>query len=349
MSQDSFKALEPAHNIDGMNSAQGTGSADAAHSKTGLDRAYEDAVSLRAGAPGSHPAFDELVRIIWRLRQPDGCPWDRKQTHASIASNMIEEAYEAVDCIETGSTGHLLEELGDVLLQVVLHAQIASDEGNFDIDAICQSVSKKLVRRHPHVFGSAAKASTAEEALASWSSVKLAEHAQENGTAPGVGAGAGATGAAGTAVSPSASTAGTTVPPTATRSSILDSVPSALPALTAAQKISRKAAAAGFEWDSVDEVWQQVRSEIDEYNNEQPGSDAAQAEFGDILFALVNVARKQGIDAEAALRSANAKFRRRWLYMEQQAWAGGRGIEDVSRDRQEELWAQAKEQERAQH
>lgn len=271
----------------------------------------------RPGAPGAHPQFDALVRTIWRLRQPDGCPWDREQTHASIAKNMIEEAYEAVDAIEGSATRHLREELGDVLMQVVLQSQIAADSGEFDIDAVCADINEKLVRRHPHVFGDAdaPHAANADDVLGIWESVKLDEHkaseqaAQEAGEAP---------------------------------ESLLDSVPVQLPALMQAQKISRKAVAAGFEWDSVEDVWGQVRSEVEEFKSAAPGSGDAQMEFGDILFTLVNVARREHIDAETALRASCAKFRRRWAYMEQAARAQGRDIADVSRQDQEALWAQAK-------
>ncbi len=273
--------------------------------------------AARPGAPGTHPDFDALVRTIWRLRQPDGCPWDREQTHASIAKNMIEEAYEAVDAIEGSATRHLREELGDVLMQVVLQAQIADDAGEFDIDAVCADINEKLIRRHPHVFGGpdAPHAASADDVAGIWEQVKLGEHkksgreAQAAGEAP---------------------------------ESLLDSVPVQLPALMQAQKISRKAVAAGFEWDSTEDVWDQVRSEIEEFNSAAPGSRDAEVEFGDILFSLVNVARREHIDAESALRASCAKFRRRWQYMEGAARAQGRDIADVSRKDQEDLWVQAK-------
>ena len=286
---------------------------------------------VRAGEPGTHPAFDELVRVIWRLRQPDGCPWDRAQTHASIATNMIEEAYEAVDAIEGSSSRHLAEELGDVLMQVVLHAQIADDEGAFTIDDVCRSIADKLVRRHPHVFGDA-QAATPEDVRAIWSQVKLAEHRAETDGADG----------------PSAVTGISAPASHATPSGLLDGVPAQLPALMACQKISRKAAAAGFEWADIDGVWEQVASEVREFRQAAPGSDDAQMEFGDILFALVNVARWEGIDAEGALRASNAKFRRRWAYMEARARESGRDVSDLSNSEQEALWAEAKAKEKEQ-
>ena len=296
--------------------------------------ALEPADADRPGAPGTHPDFDALVRTIWRLRQPDGCPWDRKQTHSSIAKNMIEEAYEAVDAIEADEatqkdapTGlpdfnrtrrHLAEELGDVLMQVVLHAQIAADAGEFTIDDVCRDINEKLIRRHPHVFGEHAAAGDADEVVGIWEQVKLAEHAKEGAEADAAGQ---------------------------QREGLLDSVPTALPALMACQKISRKAAAAGFEWADEDGVRAKVREEMAEFDAAEPGSPDAELEFGDILFALVNLARWEHIDAESALRAANAKFRRRWAYMESRAWESGRDIADLSNSEQEALWAEAKSKE----
>lgn len=268
----------------------------------------------RPGAPGTHPDFDALVRTIWRLRQPDGCPWDREQTHASIAKNMIEEAYEAVDAIEGSQVRHLEEELGDVLMQVVLQAQIAADEGEFTLDDVCRGINEKLVRRHPHVFGEASAAS-ADEVLGIWDQVKLGEHRAAGAEADAAGE---------------------------RPKGLLNSVPVQLPALMQAQKISRKAVAAGFEWKSTEDVWAQVASEIGEFREAPAGSAAAEMEFGDILFALVNVARREHIDAESALRASCAKFRRRWAYMEQAARGQGRDIADVPNEEQEALWAEAK-------
>ena len=280
----------------------------------------------RPGAPGEHPEFDRLVRTIWRLRQPDGCPWDRVQTHASISKNMIEEAYEAVQCIADDDETHLREELGDVLMQVLLHAQIAADggvaggtDGTYNIDDVCRELNEKLVRRHPHVFGDPAEVGAVDSAgqvLDIWDSVKKGEREA---------AGAGDAEA---------------VP------GLLDSVPVSLPALMQAQKISKRAAKAGFDWDSVETVWAKVAEERAEYEAEEPGSDAAAEEFGDILFALVNVARKQGVDAEEALAASNRKFRRRWARVEALARElDGTDASDESTVRLNELWDQAKSEE----
>lgn len=295
-----------------------------AQSPSGRTDPFADLDLRRPGAPGTHPAFDDLVRIIWRLRQPDGCPWDLKQTHGSIGQNMVEEAYEALDAIEADAAGregsrHLAEELGDVLMQVVLHAQIAADEGAFTIDDVAEGIATKLVRRHPHVFGDAA-AADAEDVRAIWEQVKLAEHEEAGGRAGDA----------------------------ERRPGLLDSVPAQLPALMAAQKISRKAVAAGFDWDSLDGVWEQVASEIEEFKAAAPGSADAEVEFGDILFSLVNVARRCGIDAESALRASNAKFRARWSSMERAAWEQGRELADLDRAQQEALWVQAKTKEKNQ-
>ena len=274
--------------------------------------------------PVNHPEFDAFVETIAALRAPDGCPWDKEQTHQSIASNMIEEAYEAVDAIEANDVPHVREELGDVLLQVVLQSQIASDEGEFTIDDVCHDVNEKIIRRHPHVFGDVA-AGDANEVLDMWDQVKL----QEKANAPQKEAG------------------------------LLDGVPKSFPALMQAQKISRKAAAVGFEWESVDDVWEKVAEEIDELkeayaaapkspngkvskDNEGAAVREVELEFGDVLFSLVNVGRKMGLDAEAALRATCEKFRKRWAYMEGAAAARGEKLEGMDIAQMEELWQGAK-------
>lgn len=282
--------------------------------------------------PVSHPAFDGLVATIEALRAPDGCPWDREQTHRSIAHNMIEEAYEAVDAIESDSVAHLREELGDVLLQVVLQSQIAADAGEFDIDDVCRAIDEKMIRRHPHVFGDAT-AENANDVTGLWEQVKRAE--KESADAE-------------------AASAGVEIP-----EGLLDGVPTSFPALMQAQKISRKAAAAGFEWDTVDDVWEKVAEEVAElkaaYAAAPKSSDgkilkeadeqaaaAVELELGDVLFSLVNVARRMGVSSENALRATCTKFRRRWAFMEGAAWGQGRRIEDLTADELEELWTISK-------
>ena len=269
--------------------------------------------AARPGAPAARPEFDRLVRTMWRLRQPDGCPWDREQTHRSITKNMVEEAYEAVEAIEADDRAHLVEELGDVLEQVVLHAQIAADEGAFTIDDVVRELNEKLVRRHPHVFGEHAAAGDGGEVQDIWDEVKAAERAASGEKDVQTG--------------------------------LLDSVPRSLPALMQCQKISKRAAKAGFEWDSVDGVWEKVAEERAEMEREAPGSPERAAEFGDLLFALVNVARWEGIDAEEALAASNRKFRARWARMEAIAREQGVLLDDLDTAALNELWDRAKAEE----
>ena len=294
-----------------------------------LAAAVDEETKARPGAPKTHPEFDRLIRTIWRLRQEDGCPWDKEQTHQSISKNMIEEAYEAVEAIAEGSPEHLEEELGDVLEQVVLHSQIEADSGavsdaeraagtadtcdraaGFDIDDVCRALNQKLVRRHPHVFGpEAGSTSSAAAVLDVWESVKAEERASAEDTVHTEG--------------------------------LLDSVPQSLPALMQAQKISKRAAKMGFEWASVDDVWDKVAEERAEFDAEAQGTQQKTDEFGDILFALINVARWEGVDAEEALMSACRKFRARWSYMEKAAAERGFSL-DEKPELQEDLWQEAK-------
>ena len=296
-----------------------------------LAAAVDEETMARPGAPQTHPEFDRLVRTIWRLRQEDGCPWDKEQTHQSISRNMIEEAYEAVEAIAEGSPEHLEEELGDVLEQVLLHSQIESDSGvdggardraagtagvadagaaGFDIDDVCRALNQKLVRRHPHVFGpEAGSASSAAAVLDVWESVKAEERASAEDTVHTEG--------------------------------LLDSVPRSLPALMQAQKISKRAAKMGFEWASVADVWDKVAEERAEFDAEASGTQQKTDEFGDILFALINVARWEGVDAEEALMSACRKFRARWSYMEKAAAKRGFSLNEKP-ELQEDLWQEAK-------
>ena len=300
-----------------------------------LAAVVDEETKARPGAPQTHPEFDRLVRTIWRLRQEDGCPWDKEQTHQSISKNMIEEAYEAVEAIAEGSPEHLEEELGDVLEQVVLHSQIEADSGadgaekgsgagtagagdraagagaaGFDIDDVCRALNQKLVRRHPHVFGpEAGSTSSAAAVLDVWESVKAEERASAEDTVHTEG--------------------------------LLDSVPQSLPALMQAQKISKRAAKMGFEWASVADVWDKVAEERAEFDAEVSGTQQKTDEFGDILFALINVARWEGVDAEEALMNACRKFRARWSYMEKAAAERGFSL-DEKPELQEDLWQEAK-------
>jgi len=270
--------------------------------------ACEDAVvyvpPVRVPAPGG---FDELVRIIRLLRGPGGCPWDLEQTHRSLRQNMIEEAYEAVAAIESGDDSALADELGDVLLQIMLHSRMGEEDGTFTIDDVVSGITAKLRRRHPHIFGSAS-AGTASEVIARWDQLKREERAGEG---------------------------------------VLDGVPDALPSLMYAQKISRRAAAAGFEWETVDDVWEKVHEEIDELKAAAPGTPEVEDELGDLLFTVVNVARKLGVDSETALRGTCEKFRRRFADMEAQALERGVELSETDASTMEEFWKSAKQKERA--
>ena len=280
--------------------------------------------------PNAGEAFSSFADTIAALRAPDGCPWDREQTHDSIAHNMIEEAYEAVDAIEHHDVAHLREELGDVLLQVVLQSQIAADAGEFDVADVCRDVNKKMIRRHPHVFGDK-DVTSASEVLDIWDKVKLAERkkaAEQNAAGQNE-------------TDEQNDTEQQTI---AEPEGLLDSIPVSFPALMQASKISRKAVSVGFEWDSVEAVWEKVEEEIAEFKQAcaEGNAQAMELEFGDVLFTLVNVARKVKVDPESALRATCRKFRERWAFMEGAAWASGKNIEDLSMDELQELWDQAK-------
>lgn len=259
----------------------------------------------------------DFVALVSYLRSPNGCPWDQVQTHESIRRNFLEETYEACEAIDAGDLVHMREELGDVLMQVVLHAQIAADAGEFTLADVARDIDAKLIRRHPHVFGDA-DAESSDEVLKIWDEVKLAEKvAKDKAVAAGEAAPEG----------------------------LLDGVPTHLPALMQAQKVSRKAAAVGFEWETVQDVWDEVAEERAEFEAEEPGSPEREMEFGDLLFALVNVARKEGIDAESALRASTAKFRRRWAAMEQMAADAHVDLAELSTHGLNDLWDAAKAEE----
>jgi tetrapyrrole methylase family protein/MazG family protein len=255
--------------------------------------------------------FQEFIRIISVLRSPDGCPWDRAQDHHTLRTNMLEEAYEAVAAIETGDPAQLADELGDVLLQVALHAQIASEAGEFGIEDVVEGITRKIRRRHPHVFGNAT-AETPEEVHHAWDAIKREEKAPGGGRKP---------------------------------EGTLDGIPEGLPALMYAQKMSRRAVGVGFEWETLEDVWDKVHEEIYELKATEPGSPEAIDEIGDLLFTVVNLARKQGIDAEIALRGTCAKFRGRFEDMERTAATRGESVKDLDITELEKLWKAAKARE----
>ncbi len=248
--------------------------------------------------------LEELIAVIAKLRAPDGCPWDREQTHSSLRPNMIEEAYEAVDAIDDNDMAHLREELGDVLLQVVLHSQIASENGDFTIEDVAKELKEKLIHRHPHVFGSA-KIDTADDVKDAWDKLKAEEKTE--------------------------------------RKSAMDGISRCQAALISAQKISKKAVKTGFEWPSEESLYECIMSEFDEFKQAKTEGDKVhmEEEFGDILFATVNLARWNKIDAEQALLKANKKFEMRFRKMEELAQ---KPLNEYSFEEFDALWRQAKKE-----
>jgi nucleoside triphosphate diphosphatase len=266
-----------------------------------------------------------LIDIMAALRDPvRGCPWDVEQTFASIAPFTIEEAYELADAIERGATEDLREELGDLLLQVVFHARMAEEAGLFDFGGVVEAITAKLIRRHPHVFGDAGALSPGE-VKALWGRIKADEKRAKLASDAKRG--------------PSAEEP---------ESSALEGVPLALPALSRALKLQERAGKVGFDWNDVRAVLAKIREEVSEVEAEiaQGSAEAELGEVGDLLFAVVNLARHLQVDPEAALRSANAKFERRFAHIESRLAEGGRTAEGASLDEMEGLWAEAKAKER---
>lgn len=262
--------------------------------------------------------LSRLLAIMARLRSPKGCPWDREQTHESLKKYLLEEAYELLDAIDAGDDRALVEELGDVLLQVVFHATIAAETGRFTMQDVIDTLTDKLIRRHPHVFGDA-EADDAAAVTRLWAEIKHREASPGEADTP-------------------------------EGASMLDGVPRSLPALMEAEKLQQRAARVGFEWDDVDGAWQKVREELDELQAalqaRGAGGEARQErlaeEFGDVLFALVNVARYVHVDPEQSLRAANAKFRRRFRYIERRAAEQGQDLARMSLAEMDALWEEAK-------
>ena len=257
--------------------------------------------------------FGAFVDLIARLRGPGGCPWDREQTHESLKPMTIEEAYEVLEAIDRGDDEHLAGELGDLLLQVVFHAQIAAEAGRFTVSDVIERVAAKMVRRHPHVFGGA-KADTPGQVLRSWEAIKQAEQAEKAGARADA--------------------------------SMLDSVGAGLPAVMEAFQMTTKVSRVGFDWPSIPAVLEKLEEELVELR-EVAGSAATDhrrvaEELGDLLFAAVNVARLIGADPESALKSANRKFRRRFAFIEQALSRRGRTPAEATLEEMEALWEEAK-------
>ena len=253
------------------------------------------------------PPFENLVKIMAKLRSEKGCPWDREQTHKTLRPYLIEEAYEVLDALDNGTENDFCDELGDLLLQVVFHAQIATEEDRFDIGDVIQAINDKLVRRHPHVFGDT-EVATADEVLANWEKIKK-EEKQNQG-----------------------------------RESILDSLPPNMPALLRAYRIQQKVARVSFDWNNVQEVLLKVREEIDELSTaiKQANKENIEEEIGDLLFSIVNLARHLNLPPEDALRRTNDKFIRRFQYIEASLELQGENIERATFDELNNLWEEAK-------
>ncbi len=250
-------------------------------------------------------SFDELIRVMAQLRAPEGCPWDREQSHRSLRPYLLEETYEALEAIDAEDWARLSDELGDVLLQVVFHAQLASERGDFDIEDVVAGIVAKLRRRHPHVFGTVS-VSGADEVVDRWEQIKRGEAGCEG------------------------------------RESALDSIPESLPALQRAHKLQRRAARAGFDWDDIAGPRAKIDEELGEVAAADAAS--VEHEIGDLLFAVVNYARFLGVEPESALRRANERFIRRFRSVERAAGSAER-LQAMSLDEMDELWEQAKTEE----
>ena len=261
--------------------------------------------------------------ISARLRQPDGCPWDREQTHTSLRKHLLEEAYEVYDALEAGATPGLAGELGDLWLQIVLHAQLAAEAGVFDLTDVQAAIASKIVRRHPHVFGDAV-AQTASDVNRQWERIKADERA---------------------AAASSDEDGQDGQPSARTGVGALDGISPSMPALAASQEMQERAANLGYDWPSIEGVLDKVAEEADELRRAADDAERAE-EFGDLLFVLVNVARRRGIEAEAAVRAANAKFKRRFASVERGAAAQGVALRELDFAALDALWDAAKAEER---
>ena len=256
--------------------------------------------------------FDRLVDVVAALRGENGCPWDKAQTHETLKSNLLEETYEVLEAIDSGDPDKLREELGDLLMQVMLHSQIASEEGLFDAYDVVETITEKLIRRHPHVFGDV-NVSSPQEALSNWEAIKRREKGYQD------------------------------------RRSILDGIPASLPSLLRARKLQGRASRVGFDWGNPKEVLPKIEEEIDELKESISSGDSRkiEEELGDLLFAIVNLARLLQVEPEEALRKANEKFIRRFKELERRAESKGRDLKSMSLEEMDEIWDQIKEESHA--
>jgi len=252
--------------------------------------------------PENLDCFSTLVEVIAQLRGPNGCPWDRQQTHQSLRESFLQECYEVLEALDGADAGALCQELGDLLLHIVLQAQIAAEAGEFDIRDVIRGINAKLIHRHPHVFGTS-EVRDAEEVVANWEALKQEERGRGQ--------------------------------------SLLDSVPREMPALGYSQEIQHRVAQVGFDWEEVDGVIEKLAEEASELKRASDQAERVR-EFGDLLFTLANIARRMGVDLETALREANRRFYRRFSYMEEVCRQRGVGIGELSFDEQNALWEEAK-------
>jgi len=268
---------------------------------------FSESLCLYIPALGEGNSFESFAEIVAHLRAPDGCPWDKEQTHETLRKHLLEESYEAISAIDLGDFTDMREEFGDLLLQVVLQSQIANEEGEFNINQVVQGIHSKIVRRHPHVFGDL-ELDGVDGVLTNWEKLKEKERKEKK-----------------------------------QEKGLLDGVPMALPALSQAQEFQDRAARVGFDWPEIEGVLDKVKEEIEEIKNAETDFELA-SEIGDLLFALVNVARWKKIDSESALRGTNMKFKKRFGYVEQSAKKQERYLSDLTLDEMDLLWNEAKRQ-----
>lgn len=263
-------------------------------------------------------SFDELIAVMARLRAPGGCPWDHEQTYASLAQYLLEESYETFDAIqeagETGDTTNLREELGDLLLQVVFHSTIGAERGDFTIDEVAEGVTKKLILRHPHVFGDA-KMARAQDVLDNWDKLKADERKASGKSEKKY-------------------------------ESILDEVPVHFPALLEGLKLTKKAAKVGFDWENADQIFEKLDEEVAELKEAitKSKTENAAEEIGDLLFVVMNLARHLDVEPETALKKTNRKFRQRFKFIEEELKSDGKSLEAASLKEMDDLWNKAKAQ-----
>jgi tetrapyrrole methylase family protein / MazG family protein len=257
---------------------------------------------------GEGTSFEAFQEIVAHLRAPDGCPWDREQTHESLRTHLMGEAYEVLAAMDSGDPAEMAEEFGDLLLQIVLNAQIASEDGEFNMADVLKGIYDKIIRRHPHVFGDVTLDGV-QGVLKNWEKLKAVERANSHEPEKG----------------------------------LLDGVPLALPALSQAQEYQDRAARVGFDWKEVSGVLDKISEEIQEVREVTNGEELV-AELGDLFFALVNLARWKKVDAESALRGTSMRFKKRFAYVEQGAKEQGRKLSEMSIDEMEALWQEAKKQ-----